>query len=148
MDSLPKVMFYFFCFRMVSPFFRHRYRVYPLYFILMGSSIFVLLSTFLLLADRELVLLQFGERNPEGKNKLVSVPFFAEAFLWTNVSMTTIGITGILCFIIWAEKCLHAACRTHIIPMLQDFLMIERELWSKEIDLRSRVPREEHRSAQ
>lgn len=148
MDSLPKLLFYFFCFRMVSPFLRHRYRVYPLYFFSMGVSILGFLSLFLLIADRELIQLQFGERNPEGKNRLLTVPFFQEAFMWTHVSMTTIGVSGILCFIIWVEKCMNAACRTHLIPMLENLLMIERELWSKEIDLRSRVPREEHRSAQ
>eukprot|EP00796_Vickermania_ingenoplastis_P007257 gene7257-5104_t len=132
MDGVPKILFYVFCFRMLTPFYQHRYKWFPLFFLLMGCSVVSLVCLLGMIGNRENQLVQLAAQGSGGKNRFVTVPQVPELYLLTNISMSTIALAGILCCLLWAQRGCIACCQVYFIPMLRDLSLIEDALWKDE----------------
>lgn len=133
-------------YHLTSPFMRHRYRWFPLIFILVGAFMLMLLLSILIqFGSSQMVLVELAQKSPTKKNALVSASFDLEAFLLANVSMMSVTATALLCFVVWCYIKLSAAARGCLVPLLENLKVVEDEVWAHEEDMRSRVSQEQHR---
>lgn len=136
MDFVPKLLFYATCFRTVSPFLRHRYALHPIYFTLMGTAIVFFAACVTLFADPAITLLTTDD---DGRKRGIQSLFNPTTFLFVSITHTTVTLTGILCYVLWARAGLLSSLGM-LSKMLSDLSLIEEGLWSKSIDLRAKVP--------
>lgn len=133
---ITNILVSLFLFRSVSLYLHNRYFFYPLYFVLMGLFVVIYVGIFGALADKELNLIQIPDKSTGKKGKNVIHPFVLEYFLVTNVTMTSICVTGLLCFVIWVTRGVSAAIPQKIVPLLKDVDEIGKKLWIHVEDLR------------
>lgn len=96
------------------------------------------------LADKNFQQIRLSDKSAEKKAFFVTTPFFLDAFLATNVTMTTVCVTALLCFVLWVWRGFSAAISQKIVPLLRDVDEIKKKMWIHEEDLRSCLPHEEN----